>query len=64
MTSENEAFREQLALVDGSSEYYTIVSFLDLFEYVFRLNEMQTIDKIVWKRWKVLMENNHDNTKV
>ena len=64
MTSENEAFREQLALVDGPSEYYTIVSFLDLFEYVFRLNEMQTIYKIVWKRWKVLMENNHDNTKV
>ena len=64
MTSENEAFRERLALVDGPSEYYTIVSFLDLFEYVFRLNEMQTIDKIVWKRWKVLMENNHDNTKV
>ena len=64
MTNESEAFRELLALVDGPSEYYTIVSFLDLFEYVFRLNEMQTIDKIVWKRWKVLMENNHDNTKV
>jgi hypothetical protein len=56
MASESEVFRERFALVDSPSEYYTIVSFLDLFEYVFRLNEMQMIDKIVWKRWKVLTE--------
>jgi hypothetical protein len=56
MASESDVFRERFALVDSPSEYYTIVSFLDLFEYVFRLNEMQMIDKIVWKRWKVLTE--------
>ena len=56
MASESEVFRERFALVDSPSEYYTIVSFLDLFEYVFRLNEIQMIDKIVWKRWKVLTE--------
>ncbi|HET7643018.1 MAG TPA: hypothetical protein VFK40_05885 [Nitrososphaeraceae archaeon] len=56
MASESEVFRERFALVDSPSEYYTIVSFLDLFEYVFRLNEMKMIDKIVWKRWKVLTE--------
>ena len=56
MASESAVFRERFALVDSPSEYYTIVSFLDLFEYVFRLNEMQMIDKIVWKRWKVLTE--------
>jgi hypothetical protein len=56
MASESSIFRERFALVDNPSEYYTIVSFLDLFEYVFRLNEMQMIDKTVWKRWKVLTE--------
>lgn len=56
MASESEVFRERFALVDSPSEYYTIVSFLDLFEYVFRLNEMQKIYEIVWKRWKVLKE--------
>ena len=56
MASESEVFRERFALVDSPSEYYTIVSFLDLFEYVFRLDEMQMIDKTVWKRWKVLIE--------
>jgi hypothetical protein len=56
MTSESNVFRERFALVDSPSEYYTVVSFLDLFEYVFRLNEMQMIDKTLWKRWKVLTE--------
>jgi hypothetical protein len=56
MASESNVFRERFALVDSPSEYYTIVSFLDLFEYVFRLNEMQMIDKTLWKRWKVLTE--------
>ena len=49
-------FRERFALVDSPSEYYTIVSFLDLFEYVFRLNETQMIDETVWKRWIVFTE--------
>ena len=56
MASESDVFRERFALVDSPSEYYTIVSFLDLFEYVFRLNETQMMDEIVWKRWKVLTE--------
>ncbi|HKO40848.1 MAG TPA: hypothetical protein VJU85_06255 [Nitrososphaeraceae archaeon] len=56
MASESNIFRERFALVDSPSEYYTIVSFLDLFEYVFRLNETQMIDGIVWKRWIVLTE--------
>jgi hypothetical protein len=56
MASESDVFMERFALVDSPSEYYTIVSFLDLFEYVFRLNETQMIDEIVWKRWTVLTE--------
>jgi len=56
MAGESPVFKERFALVDKPSDYYTIVSFLDLFEYVFRLNEIQMIDKIVWERWKVLIE--------
>ncbi|HEX5185712.1 MAG TPA: hypothetical protein VFV86_02385 [Nitrososphaeraceae archaeon] len=56
MTSESSVFRERFALVDNPSEYYTIVSFLDLIEYVFHLNEMQMIDKTLLKRWEVLTE--------
>ena len=56
MARESALFMERFALVDSQSEYYTIVSFLDLFEYVFRLNEMQMIDEVVWKRWKVFIE--------
>lgn len=56
MASESPLFMERFSLVDSPSQYYTIVSFLDLFEYVFRLNQMQMIDKVVWNRWKVLTE--------
>ena len=56
MAGESPVFKERFALVDKPSDYYTIVSFLDLFEYVFRLNEIQMIDKIVWERWKLLIE--------
>ena len=56
MANESPIFKERFALVDSPSEYYTIVSFLDLFEYVFRLKKMEMIDLMVWKRWKVLTE--------
>ncbi len=56
MANDNPIFMERFTLVDSPSEYYTIVSFLDLFEYVFRLNEMQMIDEVVWKRWQILTE--------
>ena len=35
MASESSVFRERFAVVDSSSEYYTIISFLDLFEYMY-----------------------------
>ena len=56
MASESSVFRERFDLVDSPSEYYTIVSFLDLLEYVFHLNKMQMLDETVWKRWKALTE--------
>src|SRR5437867_495459 len=56
MARESPVFKERFALVDSPSEYYTIVSFLDLFEYVFHLNQTQMIDSLIWNRWKVLAE--------
>jgi hypothetical protein len=47
---------ERFALVDKPSEYYTIMAFLDLFEYVYHLKGENNIDDVVWKRWKTLME--------
>src|SRR5437867_6980746 len=54
MANESTVFKERFALVDKPSDYYTIVAFVDLFEYVFRLNEIQMMDQMVWKRWNVL----------
>ena len=56
MANESPIFKERFALVDSPSEYYVIVSFLDLFEYVFHLNQTKTIDKLVWNRWRILTE--------
>ena len=56
MANQSLIFAERFALVDNPGEYYTIVSFLDLFEYVFHLNRIQMIEDVVWKRWKILTE--------
>jgi hypothetical protein len=56
MANESPIFKERFALVDSPSEYYVVVSFLDLFEYVFHLNKTKMIDRLVWNRWKILTE--------
>jgi hypothetical protein len=56
MAAESPVFNDRFALVDKPSEYYVIVSFLDLFEYVFHLNKTQMIDSVIWDRWKILTE--------
>jgi len=56
MANESPIIKERFALDDSPSEYYVIVSFLDLFEYVFHLNQTKMIDKLVWNRWRILTE--------
>lgn len=56
MANESPIFKERFALVDSPTEYYTIVSFLDLFEYVFHLSKTNMIDDLIWSRWKILTE--------
>jgi hypothetical protein len=40
MAKENKVFAKRLALVDSPDEYYIVVAFLDLFEFLFRLKEI------------------------
>ncbi len=56
MAAQSPVFKDRFALVGSPSEYYVIVSFLDLFEYVFHLNRTEMIDSLVWNRWKILTE--------
>jgi hypothetical protein len=57
MAAESPIYAERFAIVGGNpSEYYTIMAFLDLFEYVFHLNREKIIHDVVWNRWKALME--------
>lgn len=54
MAKESPIFAERFSVVDTPDEYYTIVAFLDLFEFLFRLNKRDMIDTEIWYRWKGL----------
>ena len=54
IAKESPLFSERFGLVDNPEEYYTIVAFLDLFEFIFRLNRTRMMDAQLWIRWKEL----------
>jgi hypothetical protein len=54
MAKESPIFAERFALVNTPEEYYTIMAFLDLIEFLFRLNKAKMVDTEVWSRWKIL----------
>jgi hypothetical protein len=56
MAKENPLYAERVALVDTRDEYYIIVAFIDLFEYIFRLYKTKMINEKLWFRWKALAE--------
>jgi hypothetical protein len=56
MAKESPIFAERFTVVDSPDEYYVIVAFLDLFEFIFRLNKRDMIDNEIWSRWKGLAE--------
>ncbi|MGI0014517.1 MAG: hypothetical protein ACREBU_13910 [Nitrososphaera sp.] len=57
MAKESPLFLERFAAVSNPEEYYTVVAFLDLFEFLFRLNKTKTIDSQLWMRWKELAKS-------
>ena len=54
MAKESPVFEERFSSVDSPDEYYIIVAFLDLFEYLFALDKKNMIDTEVWYRWRGL----------
>ena len=54
MAKEIPLYAERFALVDTLDEYYIIVAFIDLFEFIFRLYKTKMIDEKLWFRWKAL----------
>jgi hypothetical protein len=56
LAAESPIYAERFALVNKPSEYYTIMAFLDLFEYVYHLHRENNLHDVVWNRWKTLME--------
>jgi hypothetical protein len=54
MAKESPIFAERFTLVNTPEEYYTIMAFLDLIEFLFRLNKAKMVDTEVWSRWKIL----------
>jgi hypothetical protein len=56
MAKESPIFAERFSVVDSPEEYYIVVAFIDLFEFLFRLNKSDMIDTEIWSRWKGLAE--------
>jgi hypothetical protein len=54
MAEESPIFADRFTAVDNPDEYYTVVAFLDPFEFLFRLNKRDMIDAEIWSRWKGL----------
>lgn len=50
MARESPVFSEHFALVDNPQEYYTVMSFIDLIEFLHRLNKTDVINTEVWSR--------------
>jgi hypothetical protein len=56
MAKESPLFAERLALVDNPDEYYTVVAYLDLIEFLFHQYNTKMMDTKLWPRWKALAE--------
>jgi len=56
MAKESEEYQRRFSLVNKPGEYYTVVAFQDLLEYIFRLHKAKLIDDEVWHRWERLAQ--------
>jgi hypothetical protein len=54
MAKESSIFADRFAVVDTPQEYYTVMSFIDLIEFLYGLNKTNMIDAEVWSRWNSL----------
>ena len=56
MAKESPLFAERFDLVDNPDEYYTIVSYLDLIEFLFHQYNTKMMNTKLWPRWRALAE--------
>ena len=56
MAKESPLFAERFSLVGNPNEYYTVVAYLDLIEFLFHQYNTQMMDTKLWPRWKALAE--------
>ncbi len=54
MAKESSFFAERLAIVDNPDQYYTVVAYLDLIEFLFHQYNTKMMDTKLWPRWKAL----------
>jgi hypothetical protein len=63
MAKESALFAERLSLVDNPNEYYTVIAYLDLIEFLFHLHKTKMMDAKLWPRWRALAETLMDIPK-
>lgn len=51
MAMESTLFAKRFSAVDKPEQYYVSVALLDLFEFMFRLQQTKVIDDVLWQRW-------------
>ena len=56
MAKDSPVFTEYFAQVGNPDEYYIAAAWLDLFEFLFHLNQRKMIDVHLWPRWKAIAE--------
>jgi hypothetical protein len=56
MAKESPLFAERFTLVGNPDEYYTVVAYLDLIEFLFHQYNTKMMDTKLWPRWKALAE--------
>ena len=56
MAKESPLLAERFTLVGNPDEYYTVVAYLDLIEFLFHQYNTKMMDTKLWPRWKALAE--------
>ena len=51
MAKESPYYAERFALVESPDQFYTLRTYIDLYEFIFRLHKTVAIDEQLWSRW-------------
>ena len=51
MAKESPYYAERFALVESPDQFYTLRTYIDLYEFIFILHKTVAIDEQLWSRW-------------